>query len=72
MLFTISGNLLAPSGGEFAGGTFFAGFDARTWVVVLANALLGQVVSRVMKYLDNVAKFFCASFGMILGTQRGV
>lgn len=68
VIFTVSGNLLAPSGGEFAGGAFFTGFDTRTWIVVLVNALLGQVVSRVMKHLDNVAKFFCASFGMIIVT----
>ena len=71
--FSIAANVVASgasinAAGEFAGGSFFAGFDARTWCVVFVNAGLGQVVSRVMKYLDNVAKFFCASFGMILVT----
>lgn len=47
-------------------GGLFAGFDHRTWMVVIINSCLGQVVSRVMKYADNVTKIFSASAGVII------
>ena len=45
---------------------FFTGFSGRTWLVVVINAFLGQVVSRVMKYADNITKVFAASSGVVI------
>eukprot|EP01051_Picozoa_sp_SAG22_P003065 SAG22_NODE_144_length_17700_cov_21.959207_11_plen_345_part_00 len=55
VVFCVAGSFLnsSPGGGD---GSFFGGFEAKVWLVVLIQAFLGQVVSRVMKYADNITK----------------
>eukprot|EP01045_Picozoa_sp_COSAG04_P004714 COSAG04_NODE_209_length_20232_cov_116.817315_23_plen_178_part_00 len=50
VVFCLLGNSTGTLGNrEASAGGYFGGFSWRTWLVVVINAFLGQVVSRVMK-----------------------
>lgn len=44
------------------------GYDGTTWLVVVNGALMGQCVSFVMKYADNLVKTFAACLALFLST----
>jgi len=48
--------------------SLFDGYDFMTWLVVINGALMGQCVSFVMKYADNVVKVFAAALAMFMST----
>lgn len=67
VIFCLLGNASGTMGDSTASEQgFFTGFSGRTWLVVVINAFLGQVVSRVMKYADNITKVFAASSGVVI------
>ena len=45
---------------------FFQGYTPLVWLVVAVQAAGGLIVAVVVKLLDNVAKVFAASFGIVL------
>ncbi|CAL1535569.1 unnamed protein product [Lymnaea stagnalis] len=47
---------------------FFQGYDIVTWVVVFQQAVLGLVISLVMKYADNILKGFASSIAILFTT----
>lgn len=75
----LAGSLLsgtnAESGGRDladGGGGFFRGFTALTWVIVLNGALMGQSVSFVMLYADNIVKTFAACVALFMSTLLSI
>jgi UDP-sugar transporter A1/2/3 len=67
VVFCLLGHVFQPASlGHGGDGSFFGGFEAKVWLVVVINAFLGQVVSRVMKYADNITKVFASSSGVII------
>jgi UDP-sugar transporter A1/2/3 len=45
--------------------TPFDGFNAFAYATVATLAICGLLVSFILKYLDNVAKCFCAALSML-------
>lgn len=48
--------------------TFLYGFTPITWVVVINGALMGQCVSFVMKYSNNIVKVFAGCIALFIST----
>jgi hypothetical protein len=44
----------------------FAGYTIMVWLVIINGAIMGQTVSAVMKYADNVRKVFSTSVAMFM------
>jgi UDP-sugar transporter A1/2/3 len=57
--------LLLNDSGNLHGSSPFAGFNLPARVALVTLAASGLSVSFILKYLDNVAKCFMATFGMI-------
>ena len=49
---------------------FFHGFSMSTWVVIMVSAFMGQAVSFVLKYADNITNRF-ATAGSLIVTAVG-
>ncbi|KAK4221343.1 nucleotide-sugar transporter-domain-containing protein [Podospora fimiseda] len=45
---------------------FFAGYNAIVWFIILLQAIGGLIVAVCIKYTDNVAKNFAASFSIVV------
>jgi len=48
-----------------SGRSLFEGFNAYAYATVISLAICGLLVSFILKYLDNVAKCFCAALSML-------
>jgi len=64
----VNGAIAAWNGTNLFSMDFFRGYDTLTWTVILNGALMGQCVSFVMKYADNIVKVFAASLAMLIST----
>lgn len=58
-MFVVDGTLVREHG-------MLAGYDGRTWLVVLANALTGLVISGVLKFCDNIARVYASAIAMMI------
>jgi UDP-sugar transporter A1/2/3 len=67
VLFTVAAHVLSTPEAN-AAGDFFSGFDHRTYLIIAINAFTGQVVSRVLKYADNITKVFAGAVGVVVTT----
>eukprot|EP00656_Telonema_subtile_P023488 TRINITY_DN2494_c0_g1_i2.p1 TRINITY_DN2494_c0_g1~~TRINITY_DN2494_c0_g1_i2.p1 ORF type:complete len:331 (-),score=84.15 TRINITY_DN2494_c0_g1_i2:162-1154(-) len=47
---------------------FFEGFSMMTWTVILCSATMGQAVSFVLKYTDNITNRFATAASLLLTT----
>ncbi|XP_059146428.1 UDP-N-acetylglucosamine transporter-like isoform X2 [Physella acuta] len=47
---------------------FFQGYDSITWIVIVQQAVLGLVISLVMKFADNILKGFASSIAILITT----
>lgn len=47
-------------------GGFFEGFDGWTWIVIIVSAFMGQAVSFVLKYADNITNRFATALSLVL------
>ena len=56
---------LDEKGNGQLGQSFFYRFDAYAYATVTTLAIYGLLVSFILKYSDNVAKFFCAALSML-------
>ena len=65
VIFTLLAHIFSSDASTQSTG-FLSGFDSRTWLIIFINAFMGQVVSRVMKYADNIIKVFAGAFGVIV------
>lgn len=45
---------------------FFHGFTSITWIVVTLNVFGGYMVAYIIKYIENIAKAFASTTGLIL------
>lgn len=59
---------LAVRGTALPAGGLTAGFTALTWAIAVNGALMGQCVSFVMLYADNVVKVFAACVALFMST----
>ena len=50
---------------SLSGRNLFDGFNACAYATVVTLAICGLLVSFILKYLDNVAKCFCAALSML-------
>ncbi|CEG01293.1 Nucleotide-sugar transporter [Ostreococcus tauri] len=61
----ISLRMDAKKSASSPGGNIFDGFNAYAYATVATLAICGLLVSFILKYLDNVAKCFCAALSML-------
>ena len=45
---------------------FFQGFTMSTWVVIFVSAFMGQTVSFVLKYCDNITNRFATAASLVV------
>jgi UDP-sugar transporter A1/2/3 len=53
---------------DASGKGFFEGFETMTWAVILCSATMGQAVSFVLKYTDNITNRFATAGSLLLTT----
>ena len=65
MLFGVVSLLTDAKSTSLPGQNLFDGFNMFAYATVATLAICGLLVSFILKYLDNVAKCFCAAFSML-------
>ncbi|KAL8590401.1 hypothetical protein ACOMHN_011615 [Nucella lapillus] len=58
--------VIMTDGSKVSENGFFQGYNTLTLIIVIQQALLGLIISMVMKYADNILKGFASAISIIL------
>jgi len=60
---------IAKGTGQQTTSSFFTGFEPMTWAVIVTSATMGQAVSFMLKYTDNITNRFATAASLLLTTM---